>query len=425
MTRVCELGKTRLEAVECASDRCAPEDLGSVEEATLRALVVSEVFPPQVGGSGRWLFELYRRFPQREIEALADDAVGAAMFDTTHDMRVRRLPLSVSNWGVCNITGMKYYLSRSNRIVRIVRANGLNTLHCGRCLPEGLLGMLVKWRTGAPFGCYVHGEELAYGRQSRELGWLMRRVFASAKWVVANSRNTLRMLSSEWGVPTARLMVMHPGVDSIRYHPAPYSSKVRAELGWGERPVLLTVGRLQARKGHDIVIRALREVHKHVPGMLYAIVGSGEQEGYLRGLVVREGMEQHVIFHAALPDEATLRCFQQCDMFILPNRQVGEDIEGFGMVLVEAQACGKAVIAGDSGGTAETMKLGETGVVVNCDEPGPVAESIVALMSNPERLTRMGRAAREWAIDQFDWSRLAARAQEFFAASLLARGSGA
>jgi phosphatidylinositol alpha-1,6-mannosyltransferase len=347
--------------------------------------------------------------------ALAGAAQGDEQFDEAQELRVSRLPLTLKNWGILNPASVRDYVGLSGQIARTVRAHGVESLHCGRCLPEGLLGALVQWRTGVPFGCYAHGEELTYGRESRELGWLMRLVFARARWVIANSQNTRRLLAEEWKVPTAKLRLMHPGVDTQRYRPARRSSEDRARLGWGERRVVLTVGRLQERKGQDVVIRALRDIHRQIPDVLYAVVGSGERRDFLHELAIREGVSDHVVFHGELNDAETLACFQQCDVFVLPNRQVGRDIEGFGMVLVEAQACGKPVVAGASGGTAETMRIPETGLIVDCEEPGKVAETLVDLLSDEPRRLRMGRASREWAVQRFDWSELARQAGEIFA----------
>ena len=148
---------------------------------------------------------------------------------------------------------------------------------------------------------------------------------------------------------------------------------MRARLGWGERRVVLTVGRLQKRKGHDMMIRALPAIRRAVPDVLYAIVGDGEERAALEQLAEQEGVRQSVQFLGEVDDETLVRCYQQCDLFALPNRQVGGDIEGFGMVLLEAQACGRPVLAGASGGTAETMRVPETGRVVPCDRPQELA----------------------------------------------------
>jgi phosphatidylinositol alpha-1,6-mannosyltransferase len=111
-----------------------------------------------------------------------------------------------------------------------------------------------------------------------------------------------------------------------------------------------------------------------------------------------------------------IQCYQQCDLFVLPNRQVGQDIEGFGMVLLEAQACGKPVIAGASGGTAETMRIPQTGHVIPCEGPEPLATLVSDLLADPARLTRMGEAARQWVVDHFDWGVLSSQAKRLFQA---------
>jgi phosphatidyl-myo-inositol dimannoside synthase len=250
-----------------------------------------------------------------------------------------------------------------------------------------------------------------YAASSRELSWLARRVLRGAEFVVANSENTGRILDEQWGLPRGRIRVIHPGVDADRFTPAARDQRARAALGWGDRPVVMTAGRLQRRKGHDQMIRALRTIRESIPDVLYAIVGDGEERDYLGELVDRERQEGHVQFLGALDDDGLIRCYQQCDLFVLPNRQVGEDIEGFGMVLVEAQACGKPVVAGASGGTAETMRIPETGRVVPCEGPDQLAAVVVSLLGDRPLLDRMGAEARSWAAGHFDWSVLVRQAE--------------
>jgi phosphatidyl-myo-inositol dimannoside synthase len=232
----------------------------------------------------------------------------------------------------------------------VIRAEQVERLHCARCLPEGLMARVLRARSGIPYVCYVHGEEVNYATASRELRYLAQRVLHGADFVIANSRNTARLLQEEWGVPAERIRLLYPGVDTGRFVPAPRNPEVRSQLSWGDRPVVLTVGRLQKRKGHDQMIHALARARSTVPNLLYAIVGDGEERPALQALVEQEGLGRHVQFLGELDDRGLITCYQQCDLFVLPNRQVGKDIEGFGMVLLEAQACGKPVMAGDSGG---------------------------------------------------------------------------
>jgi phosphatidylinositol alpha-1,6-mannosyltransferase len=162
------------------------------------------------------------------------------------------------------------------------------------------------------------------------------------------------------------------------------------------------------------MIRALAAIREAVPGVLYAVAGDGEERATLEELAGQSGLREHVQFLGEVDDDRLVRCYQQCDLFVLPNRQVGRDIEGFGMVLLEAQACGKPVIAGASGGTAETMRIPETGLVVPCDGPGELAAAVVALLDDPGRRARMGAAARAWVVERFDWESLSQQAEAIF-----------
>lgn len=114
-------------------------------------------------------------------------------------------------------------------------------------------------------------------------------------------------------------------------------------------------------------------------------------------------LKENVQFLSEITDEEMIQCYQQCNLFVLPNRTIGKDIEGFGMVLAEAQSCGKPVLAGDSGGTAETMLIGETGYIVDCTKPEPLAEKIIQMLMEKETSKQMGRSAREHVVKTLDW----------------------
>ncbi len=380
----------------------------------MKTLLVSEVFPPTHGGSGRWFWEIYRRLPREQVVVAAGEHPRQDEFDRTHDLRVVRLPLAQRAWGVRSWAGLKGYLGTARRLRRLARAERVDMIHCGRCLPEGFAAWLLRWRSGVPYAVYVHGEDVTTAATSHELSWMVRRVLRGARFVVANSNSTRQILLDSWGLPRERVRLFHPGVDTRRFVPAPRDLVVRRELGWGDRPVVLTVGRLQKRKGHDMLLRALPVVRERIPDVLYAIVGDGEERTTLRRLVEEHGLRDHVQFLGEVADEQLVLCYQQCDLFVLPNRQEGSDIEGFGMVLLEAQACGRPVVAGDSGGTAETMRVGETGRIVSCDGPDELGRLLPELLARPGERDRMGAAGRRWVVERFDWESLARRAQDIF-----------
>jgi phosphatidylinositol alpha-1,6-mannosyltransferase len=340
-------------------------------------LLISEVFPPKTGGSGRWFWEIYRRLARDQVAIAAGEDPRQQAFDETHDLRLERMPLQFRSWGLLGGRALKEYWRAARQLRQRINHEGVDQVHCGKCLPEGLLGLALKWWCGLPYSCYVHGEELNLASGSRELRWLTRTVLARADRVIANSRNTAR-------------------------------------LGWDNRRVILTVGRLQKRKGQDLMIRALPAIREAIPDVLYVIAGDGEERASLTALVEETGVRDHVQILGEIPDDVLIRCYQQCDLFALPNREVSKDIEGFGMVLLEAQACGKPVIAGASGGTSETMRIPDTGHVVPCDRPQELAALAADMLTRPARLAEMGRAARSWIVQHFDWETLAQNAAQLF-----------
>ena len=380
----------------------------------MKVLLATAVFPPHIGGSGRWFWEVYRRLPREEVVVAAGIHPRQVEFDQTHNLNTVRVPLQMRSWGLSHWRSLWQYAANYFRLARLVRDERIEQIHCGCLLPEGFLAWLLHKRFGIPYLCYVHGEEIGILRQSRELKWMMNRVLGSAQMVIANSRNTCDVLKNHCHVAPDQIGLLHPGVDVDRFLPAERDAEIRKRLGWDDRPVVLTVGRLQARKGQDRLILAMKQLRERFPDLLYVIVGDGEERQNLVNLVRENRLENLVQFRFDTSDDELVRCYQQCDIFALPNREVNGDFEGFGMVLLEAQACGRPVIAGMSGGTAETMQVPTTGRLVCCDQPEPLAELLAELLSDRANLEAMGLTARQWVVENFDWNSLSQQASVLF-----------
>lgn len=397
------------------SGEAVPTANGPTAQKTSRLLLLSEIFPPKPGGSGRWFFESYRRIQSHAcIMAVGQHPQAHAIDQACPTLDTRRYDLHMPFRGIARWQSLRQYGQRFRLIRELTRTEKCCQIHAARPLFEGLVAKLVAATTGIPYLCYVHGEDISVAKTSRELTMLTQWVLRSAHALVANSEFTRGLLQSDWKLDANRIRVIHPGVDTQYFQPAEPCAKTRRELGWGDRPVVLTVGRLQARKGHDVLIRSLPQIMHQIPNVLYAIVGDGEQYGHLKQLTSTLSLQDHVIFHREISDELLLACYQQCDLFCLPNRQIGADVEGFGMVLLEAQACGKPVIAGDSGGTAETMEQGVTGMVVNCTEPQELAGALAGLLGAPDERHRLGVAGRHRICEHFDWQAIADQSSELF-----------
>jgi phosphatidylinositol alpha-1,6-mannosyltransferase len=367
-------------------------------------LLVSEVFPPQIGGSGEFLANVYRRMTA-DVTVLCDGPERAS----THDeagLHVIRMPMRSTQWGLAHPIGMRAHLRGVASLWRLVRQVAPSVLHCGRSLPEGLDVWTVAKLTRRPYVCWAHGEEIACQAESRELGVLMRRVLRGADAIVANSRATARAVAS-LGVDDDRVTVVYPGVDASRFRPdVPDAAARRAELAPPDTFVLLTVGRLQRRKGHDLVLQAIARL---VPGIAlrYVIVGDGDERARLQQLSRELGVDAHVHFAGAVPAERLPSYYAAADCFVHPNRVDGSDVEGFGIVFLEAAASGLAVIGGSSGGAAEAVADGETGILVSGTDVDELCRALLALIRDPERRRAMGAVGRARAAGMFTWERAA------------------
>lgn len=379
-----------------------------------KTLLVSEIFPPRIGGSGSWLWEIYRRLPADNFTVLAGDHPDAVSFDEQGALDIRRSNLSSPSWSLFDSTGRSFYRRIYNAISQCAKERSITHVQCARVMPEGIAAYFCKRFMGIPYTCYIHGEDITLAVESRESRFLVGQVLKHASHLICNSENTKRILNADWTVEASKVVVMNPGVDTNRFKPVGNDSALREQFGWTGKKVILTVSRLEKRKGHDQMIKAMDIIRHKVPNAMYAIVGDGVEVEFLSSEVNRLELESWVRFYDPASDAELPTYYQACDLFILPNRTVGSSIEGFGIVLLEAQACGKPVIAGDSGGTAETLEDGVTGTIVDATNPETIASQVIAILNDDTQLLNMGKRARQRTLERFEWSKLADEAAQLF-----------
>jgi phosphatidylinositol alpha-1,6-mannosyltransferase len=279
-------------------------------------------------------------------------------------------------------------------------------VHCARAVPEGVAAWLSACVGGPSYTCWAHGEDIATAYHSREFTWLMTRVYRHAAANIANSHNTARMLEA-LGVACDRIHVVHPGVDTERFRPQNDGAAVRARFGCGDRIVLLSVGRLQRRKGHDLVLEALRHIGGSLP-LTYVIVGDGEERARLERLAAEYRLHDCVHFAGEVAPLDLPGYYAACDIFLLPNRIHERDVEGFGIVFLEAAATGRPSIGGRTGGVPEAVADQETGLLVSGTDAVELASAISLLAASKEMRDAMGSAGRQRVCERFTWERAAA-----------------
>jgi phosphatidylinositol alpha-1,6-mannosyltransferase len=372
-------------------------------------LVLTEHFLPTVGGSITWLLNTYGRFSPDEVFLLASSQTGDHEADAKLPFAVKRVPMHMGDWDPTVPTSLWRYLYIVRQAYNVCRQADIQQIHCAKVLPEGLVAYSLRLLYNIPYLLYAHGEEIQTGLISRKFRWLLPRIYRGASAIIANSNNTMQLLKG-LGVPSNKIHIVHPGVDLQIFNRTPEAGQaVRQRFNLGEAPLLLTVGRLQRRKGHDMVIKALARIHGAIPTVKYLIVGSGEELPRLQHLCAESGTENQVIFAGKVPDDELSSYYAASDVFIMPNREINGDIEGFGMVFLEANAACKPVIGGLSGGTADAIVDGVTGLRVDGENVEAIAAAAIQLLSNREFAREMGERGYRRVKHEFHWETIVKR----------------
>ena len=378
-----------------------------------KTLLLTENFPPKEGGSGRWFWELYSRLPNDKVLIVANDTPEGREFDKTHELDIVRIELESTEWGLASTKGLGFYWETIRKVLKLVKEHGIEEVHCGIVIPEGVIARALKLLAGARYNCFVHGDDVETAATSREHSLLVKNVCKNASMLICNSENTANIVRKLGVDSGSKCEVLHPGVDTSRFEVAAPDTSFRQKIGWSGKRVLLTVGRLQRRKGQDFLIKSMPALLNEFPDLFYAVVGRGECYDELISLVDQHELHDNVCVYPDMDDEALIKCYQQCDIFILPNRTIDNDIEGFGMVLVEAQVCGKPVIAGDSGGTRETMNIGKTGHIIDCSSTENLLNGLSPILRNREIVDGEVDIA-DYAKNRFNWDQHVAKAKRLF-----------
>jgi phosphatidyl-myo-inositol dimannoside synthase len=369
----------------------------------VRILVLTEHFLPLVGGSITWLVNTYSRYRPTDTVLIAGQHSGAETIDSSLPFRVERTAMTMADWDPTLLPSLARYLQISRYVYTNCRRYEIQQIHCAKVLPEGLIALFIKLVKRIPYLLYAHGEEIQTGLTSRKFRWLIPKIYGAASVIIANSRNTQALLQGI-GVDLAKIHIIHPGVNFHFFHNGQQSAQmIRERHDLGDVAVVLSVGRLQRRKGHDMVIRALPLIKSKFPRVTYLIVGAGEELTPLQALVDKIGVTDSVIFVGYVTDEELPAYYAACDVFIMPNREIDGDIEGFGMVYLEANAAGKPVIGGKSGGTRDAILDGITGVLVDGNSIEQIASATISLLADPEKSETMGKNGRQRASQEFTW----------------------
>jgi phosphatidyl-myo-inositol dimannoside synthase len=365
-----------------------------------RTLVVTNDFPPRVGGIQSYVHSFASHLPPDELVVYAPKWNGAAEFDTRQPFEVVRHPTTL----------MLPTPDVVRRAREIARSHECESVWFGAAAPLALMAPALRRDPGV--------RRVVASTHGHEVGWaklpvakqLLARIGANCDTLTYLGDYTLQRLRAACG-PSTHFEHLPTGVDSQQFSPSADGEMVRRRHGLLERPVVVCVSRLVARKGQDVLIRALPQIQRTIPAAALLIVGGGPHREQLERMVREGGLERDVVFTGSVPLEELPAHYAAGDVFAMPcrSRLHGLEVEGLGIVYLEANACGLPVVAGDSGGAPDAVLEGQTGYVVDGRSVDAVADRVSTLLGDEELCRRMGAAGRAWVTDKWQWSTIAAR----------------
>ncbi|MDX6311206.1 MAG: phosphatidyl-myo-inositol dimannoside synthase [Streptomyces sp.] len=377
-----------------------------ISAAMDKTLIVTNDFPPRPGGIQAYVHNMALRLDPAKVVVYAStwkDGTEVAAFDAEQPFPVIR-----------DRTSMLLPTPRvARRAVELLREHGCGSVWFGAAAPLALMAPALRKAGAGRLVGTTHGHEAAWAQlpASRQL---LRRIGEGTDTITYLGEYTRsRIAAALTPSAAARMVQLPPGVDEKTFHPASGGDAVRARLGLADRPVVVCVSRLVPRKGQDTLIRAMPRILHQVPDTVLLIVGGGPYADDLKRLAVRTGVDASVRFTGAVPWAELPAHYGAGDVFAMPcrTRRGGLDVEGLGIVYLEASATGLPVVAGDSGGAPDAVLQGETGWVVRGGSPEQAADRIVTLLADPALRRRMGERGRRWVEEAWRWDLLAARLQ--------------
>ncbi len=369
-----------------------------------RTLVVTNDFPPRPGGIQTFVAELLARQPEDSLVVYASTWRGSEAYDRALPYPVVRYPHRV----------MLPIPPVASQAVRLLSQYGATSVLFGAAAPLGLLAGRLRSAGAQRLVALTHGHEAGWAGVPGAAGMLRRSVEGLDATTYLGSYTRDRIARAVSPAAAAKLVRLAPGVDSDTFRPDVDGSAIRERYGLTGRPVVVCVSRLMPRKGQDTLISAWPSILAAVPGAALLLVGGGPSRQSLERAVAGAGLAGDVVFTGSVPSAELPAHYAAADVFAMPcrTRNRGLDVEGLGIVYLEASATGLPVVAGDSGGAPDAVLEGETGYVVPGGDPEAVAARLVELLDDPDLRQRLGERGRAWVVADWGWDTAASRLGE-------------
>lgn len=361
-------------------------------------LLVTNDFGPRAGGIETFVIGLLERMPSGEVVVYTSSQEGSADFDQRWK----------SEFGVEVIRDRSSILLPTPRVIKnlrnILRARSITKVWFGAAAPLGLSARWLRKAGATHIVALTHGHEVWWSKVW-PFSWAMSEIARSIDVATYLGEFTKEAIAPRFN-DRNKLRKIAPGIDTEHFKPSD-PSKLRRELGIDDRPTIISVGRLVHRKGQDRLVEAMSRIVKELPNALLVFVGEGPHRKVLDRLVKKYELQEHVRFIGRIHYADLPRYIALGDVFAMPSRSrlLGLEVEGLGIVYLEASACGLPVVGGSSGGAPDAVKDGITGFVVDGNNIDEIAERTTKLLRDHQLRKAMGQAGREWAVAEWRWQR--------------------
>lgn len=378
----------------------------------MNVLFVSSNFPPREGGIAIFNYNICKELFAREhkVLTLADGFQGGEDFDREQPFVIKRLK------GRIRPTSLEAIY----KILSLVLRNRIEMIFFGHFdSTHWLGGVLAKKIFKVPYVILIHGTEFnAYFYRFTWVDhWASKIVLRNASKIVANSRATKKLVEDH-GFPSSKINIVHPGTDPAKFSIRDKQMDLIEKFGLKDKKVLLAASRLVAKKNHENVLKALPSVIQKIPNIIYLIIGKGEEEERLLKLTKDLGLEKYVKFIGYVEPKDMPIYYNICDIFVMPSKTVDFDYESFGIVYAEANACGKPVIGGKSGGVEDAVIDGFTGLLVDPDNTEEISQAIIRLLSDEAYAKKLGENGLRRVEEELNWTMVGRKIEEIMKKTL-------
>ena len=364
-----------------------------------KILLVTNDFGPRAGGIETFVIGLLERIKGHEVTVFTSQQGDTSVYDQQW----------LDKFGVRVIRDQSKILLPSWRVTRaaqkIVAAKNIDVVVFGAAAPLALMSPSLRKSGVKKIIALTHGHEVWWAKIF-PFNFAIKRIGKNVDHLTYLGEFTRQAISKALSRKSATEMVkIAPGIDTAHFIPQPDAMQKRKELGLQDKKIIISVGRLVHRKGQDNLIQAMPAVLKKIPNAHLLLVGEGPYRKHLEKLVTKSSLEQNVTFAGRIMYDRLPSYLSAADLFAMPSRSrfFGLEVEGLGIVYLEASACGIPVVAGNSGGAPDAVLEGVTGLCVDGTNIEQITAAIVEICSDAERASHMGAAGRNWIVDQWRW----------------------